>query len=57
MKEINKTANMVVRISEKDKENLRQLAKDRDMAMSELVVYLIRREVDLDRLGLHISPK
>lgn len=53
----NKTSNMVIRISEADKEGLRALADKRQMPMSELVVYLIRREIDFERLGLHISQK
>ena len=50
----NKTSNLVVRISGADKEGLKALADKREMAMSELVVYLIRREIDFDRLGLKV---
>ena len=57
MKPNNKTSNLLIRISEADKEGLKKLANKRDMAMSELVVYLIRREIDLDKLGLHIEEK
>ena len=57
MKPNNKTSNLLIRISEADKEGLKELANKRDMAMSELVVYLIRREIDLDKLGLHIEEK
>lgn len=41
-----KTLNLVIRISEKDKENLRKLAESTQMSMSEFVTYLIRREAD-----------
>ena len=57
MKPNNKTSNLLIRISEADKEGLKELADKRDMAMSELVVYLIRREIDLEKLGLHIEDK
>ena len=57
MKPNNKTSNLLIRISEADKEGLKKLANKRDMAMSELVVYLIRREIDLEKLGLHIEEK
>lgn len=57
MKPNNKTSNLLIRISEADKEGLKELADKRDMAMSELVVYLIRREIDLEKLGLHIEEK
>lgn len=52
-----KTSNMVIRISEADKEGLRALADKRQMPMSELVVYLIRREIDFERLGLQLVTK
>ena len=52
-----KTSNMVIRISEADKEGLRALADKLQMPMSELVVYLIRREIDFERLGLQLGPK
>ena len=48
---------MVIRISEADKEGLRALADKRQMPMSELVVYLIRREIDFERLGLQLGLK
>lgn len=41
-----KTTNLVIRISEKDKEDLKAIADKRQMTMSELVLYLIRREAD-----------
>lgn len=53
----NKTSNLVVRISGADKEGLKALADKREMAMSELVVYLIRREIDFDRLGLKVTEE
>lgn len=53
----NKTSNLVIRISGTDKEGLKALADKREMAMSELVVYLIRREIDFDRLGLQVSEE
>lgn len=53
----NKTSNLVIRISGADKEGLKALADKREMAMSELVVYLIRREIDFDRLGLQVSEE
>lgn len=52
-----KTSNMVIRISEADKEGLRALADKRQMPMSELVVYLIRREIDFELLGLQLVTK
>ena len=53
----NKTSNLVVRIRGADKEGLKALADNREMAMSELVVYLIRREIDFDRLGLKVTEE
>lgn len=53
----NKTGNMILRISETDKAGLRELAEKRGMAMSELVTYLIRREIDFERLGLKVEEK
>ena len=50
----NKISNLVIRISDRDKQELKALADKREMAMSELVIYLIRREIDLDRLGLQV---
>ena len=41
-----KNTNLIIRISEKDKENLRKMAESKQMTMSELVTYLIRREAD-----------
>lgn len=53
----NKTSNLVIRISGADKEGLKALADKREMAMSELVIYLIRREIDFDRLGLKVAEE
>lgn len=53
----NKISNLVIRISGADKEGLKALAEKREMAMSELVVYLIRREIDFDRLGLKVTEE
>lgn len=57
MKANNKTTNLVIRISDRDKQELKALAEHREMAMSELVIYLIRREIDLDKLGLKVSEE
>ena len=43
---MNKSTNLIVRISEKDKTALRLMAEKRQMSMSEMVVYLIRREAE-----------
>ena len=43
---MNKSTNLIIRIPERDKENLRLLAEKRQMTMSELVLYLIRREIE-----------
>ena len=53
----NKTTNLMIRISDRDKQELKALAERREMAMSELVIYLIRREIDLDKLGLKVSEE
>ena len=53
----NKTSNLVIRISGADKEGLKALADKREMAMSELVIYLIRREIDFDKLGLKVAEE
>lgn len=41
-----KTTNLVIRISEKDKEDIKKMAEARQMTMSEFVTFLIRREAD-----------
>lgn len=41
---MNKSAYLQIRISDADKEALKQLAESKQMTMSEMVVYLIRRE-------------
>lgn len=46
MKELKKTTNIILRVSEKDKEKVRALAESNQMSMSELLTYLIRREYD-----------
>lgn len=46
MKEIRKTTNIIIRVSEKDKEKVRALAERNQMSMSEYITYLIRREYD-----------
>lgn len=43
---MNKSTNLMIRIPEQDKERLRMLAEKRQMTMSELVLYLIRREIE-----------
>ena len=43
---MNKSSNLIIRISDKDKQDLKELAEARQMSMSELVVFLIRREVE-----------
>lgn len=41
-----KTTNLIIRISEKDKEDVKRMAEERQMTMSEFLTYLIRREAD-----------
>lgn len=41
-----KTTQLVIRISEHDKEALRELAEKKSMTMSELLTYMIRREIE-----------
>lgn len=41
-----KTTNLIIRISEKDKEDIKRMCEERQMTMSEFVTYLIRREAD-----------
>lgn len=43
---LNKSTNLIIRISEQDKEKVRVLAEQNQMSMSELLIYLIRREFD-----------
>ena len=45
-----KTTNLMIRISEKDKEALKALAEKKQMTMSELVTFLIRREIEKEGL-------
>lgn len=47
LKNMNKATNFIMRLSETDKQALKELAKIRQMSMSELVVYMIRREAEL----------
>lgn len=35
-----------IRISEKDKESLKRISEKKQMTMSEMIVYLIRREAE-----------
>lgn len=46
-----KKENLMIRISEKDKEALRALAEKRQMTMSELLTYLIRKEIEKEGLA------
>lgn len=39
-----KKANLIIRISERDKEELKRQADSKEMTMSEYVLYLIHRE-------------
>ena len=41
-----KKTNIIIRISEKDKEDVKRMAEERQMTMSEFVTFLIRREAD-----------
>lgn len=41
-----KTTNLIIRISEKDKEDVKRMAEERQMTMSEFLTFLIRREAD-----------
>lgn len=38
-----------LRISEQDKEAIRKIAEERGMTMSELITFLIRREIDREQ--------
>lgn len=42
----NKSANLMIRVSEIDKEKIKQAAEERQMSMSEWVLFLIRKELD-----------
>ena len=42
----NKTANIMFRLSETDKQKVRALAERNEMSISEYLTYLIRREYD-----------
>ena len=44
-----KTTNIIIRISEQDKEKVRELAELKQMSMSELLTYLVRREYDVTK--------
>ncbi len=41
-----KATNLIIRISEQDKEKIRKMAEEGQTTMSDLVTYLIRREYD-----------
>lgn len=49
MKEMKKTTNIIFRVSERDKEKVKALAEKNQMTVSELIVYMIRREYDKER--------
>jgi len=42
----NKTTNLIIRISNRDKEAIRRVAEVKSMSMSELVLWLIRAEIE-----------
>ena len=42
----NKNVNLMIRVSEIDKEKIKQAAEERQMSMSEWVLFLIRKELD-----------
>lgn len=42
-----KTSTVIIRISERDKEELKRQAKSKQMSMSEYILYLIHREEDI----------
>ncbi len=42
----NKSTNLMIRISEMDKERIKQAAEERQMSMSEWVLFLVRKELD-----------
>lgn len=42
----NKTANLIIRISEREKSAIKKVAEDKSMSMSELVLWLIRAEIE-----------
>lgn len=42
----NKTTNLIIRISEREKDAIRKVAEDKSMSMSELVLWLIRAEIE-----------
>ena len=46
---MNKTKNIIIRITEQDKEKVRELAELKEMSMSELLTYLVRREYDVTK--------
>jgi len=42
----NKTTNLIIRISEREKSAIKKVAEDKSMSMSELVLWLIRAEIE-----------
>lgn len=46
MKSLKKTTNIILRVSEQDKQKVRALAERNQMSMSEFITYMIRREWD-----------
>lgn len=44
-----KTTNIIFRVSEQDKQKVKMLAEKNQMTVSELLVYMIRREYDKER--------
>lgn len=43
---INKTANIMIRVSERDKETIRARAEELQMSMSEYICFLVRLDVE-----------
>lgn len=41
-----KTAELKIRISERDKQLVRERAEELQMTMSEYIIYLVRRDID-----------
>ena len=54
MKKINKTTNIIFRVSEQDKQKVKALAENNQMTVSELLVYMIRREYDKERKSYNV---
>jgi len=42
----NKATNLIIRISEREKSAIKKVAEDKSMSMSELVLWLIRAEIE-----------